>query len=75
MTTIRDAFLSEEDLDIKNLTDAELEAVWTAWLEQAQATNEWDRDSYSHGVFLREPPWNRDDELATERRQRGTGYE
>ncbi len=61
MITMRDAFLSEEDLDIKNLTDAELEAVWTAWMEQAQATNEWDRHSYSHGVFICEPPWNSDD--------------
>ena len=65
MSTIRDAFLSEEDLDLKNLTDAELDAVWTAWLEQAQTTNEWDRDSYSHGVFPREPPWTRDDWPAT----------
>jgi len=61
MSRLRDAFLSEEDLDLKNLTDAELEAVWNAWLKQAQATNEWDRDHYSHGVFPREPPWNRDD--------------
>jgi len=54
---LRDEFLSEEDLDLKALTDEEIEALWTAWLEQAQATNEQDRLEYSHGVFLREPPW------------------
>jgi len=29
--------------------------VWTAWLYQAQATNDEDRYTYSHGVFIREP--------------------
>ena len=49
---IRDEFLSEEDLDLRNLTEEELIAYWNAWLEQAQATNEQDADSYSHGVFV-----------------------
>ncbi len=52
----RDAFLSEEDLDLKNLTDEELIAYWNLWLRQAQATNDLDADTYSHGVFTREPP-------------------
>jgi hypothetical protein len=51
----RDEFLSEEDLDLQNLTDEELDAVWTAWLEQAQITNDEDRFTYSHGVFTEEP--------------------
>ena len=54
MTTprkIRDEFLSEEDLDLKNLTWDELLAYWNLWLEQAQATNDLDKDEYSHGVF------------------------
>jgi len=55
MNELRDEFLSEEDLDLRSLTDEELEAVWTAWLYQAQATNEEDRYTYSHGVFVREP--------------------
>ncbi len=38
----RDEFLSEEDLDLQSLTDEELDAVWTAWLYQAQATNDED---------------------------------
>ena len=55
MIEFRDEFLSEEDLDLQSLTDEELDAVWTAWLYQAQATNDEDRFTYSHGVFTREP--------------------
>ena len=55
MIELRDEFLSEEDLDLQSLTDEELDAVWTAWLYQAQATNDDDRFTYSHGVFTREP--------------------
>ena len=55
MNGFRDEFLSEEDLDLQNLSDEELDAVWTAWLYQAQATNEEDRYTYSHGVFTEEP--------------------
>lgn len=55
MTPLRDEFLSEEDLDLRTLTDEELDACWTAWLRQAQATNDEDRCLYSHGVFVREP--------------------
>jgi hypothetical protein len=59
MNPMRDEFLSEEDLDLRNLSDEELEAVWNAWLEQAQSTNEADRLTYSHGVFRHEPPWDK----------------
>jgi hypothetical protein len=55
MTEIRDEFLSEEDLDLRNLTWDELIAYWNLWLEQAQATNDLDADLYSHGVFERDP--------------------
>ena len=55
MIEFRDEFLSEEDLDLQSLTDEELDAVWNAWLKQAQITNEEDRFSYSHGVFTFEP--------------------
>jgi hypothetical protein len=51
----RDEFLSEEDLDLENLSDEELEGYWRLWLVQAQATNDLDRATYSHGVFDREP--------------------
>ena len=56
MTPIRDEFLSEEDLDLRNLSDAELYAYWDLWLEQAQVTNELDEHLYSHGVFAMAPP-------------------
>ncbi|MBI1883218.1 MAG: hypothetical protein HYS08_03300 [Chlamydiae bacterium] len=48
---MRDEFLSEEDLDLRNLSQEELFAYWDMWLEQAQLTNEYDKNSYSHGVF------------------------
>jgi hypothetical protein len=52
---MKDAFLSEEDLDLRHLSFAELNRVWNAWLRQAQATNQRDLREYSHGVFTREP--------------------
>lgn len=55
MNEIKDEFLSEEDLDLRNLSEQELYAYWNYWMEQAQATNEMDRYLYSHGVFTEEP--------------------
>ena len=55
MITLRDEFLSEEDLDLRTMTEAELFAYWDMWLRQAQATNELDRHAYSHGVFTSAP--------------------
>ena len=54
---MRDEFLSDEDLDLRNLSEEELQAWWALWFEQAQASNDLDRDTYSHGVFMniREP--------------------
>jgi len=51
----QDEFLSQEDLDLQNLSPEELEAWWNAWLEGAQITNDEDRFDYSHGVFRRSP--------------------
>ena len=51
----RDEFLSEEDLDLRNLSFEELVAWWNEWLLMAQATNDQDRFTYSHGVFSEEP--------------------
>ena len=51
MSALRDEFLSEEDLDLRNLSDEELDAYWNMWLEQAQATNDLDAHLYAHGVF------------------------
>lgn len=55
MSERRDEFLSDEDLDLKNLTALELETYWRLWLTQAQVTNDSDRALYSHGVFERDP--------------------
>ncbi|MDZ4774048.1 MAG: hypothetical protein SGI72_13040 [Planctomycetota bacterium] len=55
---MRDEFLSEEDLDLRNMSQNELLAYWQLWLEQAQSTNDLDEDLYSHGVFTRAPRSN-----------------
>ncbi len=55
MDEVEDAFLSEEDLDLRNLTEEELLTYWNFWLQQAQQTNDLDRYTYSHGVFTVEP--------------------
>jgi hypothetical protein len=55
VTEFRDEFLSEEDLDLQNLSEEELIAYWNLWLHQAQATNGVDAPFYSHGVFERDP--------------------
>ena len=47
----RDEFLSEEDLDLQNLTDEELSAWWMQWLLMAQATNDLDYPAIN-GVAL-----------------------
>jgi hypothetical protein len=53
----RDEFLSEEDLDLKNLSWDELMAWWDLWFEMAQASNDLDAHLYSHGVFTVDPAW------------------
>ena len=55
MQVERDEFLSEEDLDLRNLSEEELMAYWNLWLEQAQATDDLDEHTYSHGVFETAP--------------------
>jgi hypothetical protein len=52
---LRDEFLSDEDLDLRNLSDEELVDYWNLWMEQAQTTNDLDADTYSHGVFVHAP--------------------
>ena len=50
-----DAFLSEEDLDLRHLSYEELITYWNLWLMQAQSTNALDEALYTHGVFERDP--------------------
>lgn len=47
----RERFLSEEDLDLRNLSWEELLRWWDLFLRQAQASNDLDEHEYSHGVF------------------------
>lgn len=48
---VRDEFLSEEDLDLANMTVEEIVAYWDLWFRQAQATNDADQWVYAHGVL------------------------
>ncbi len=43
--------LSEDDLDLKDMTDEELAAAWDLWFDLAQTTNDSD-PPYTHGVFV-----------------------
>jgi hypothetical protein len=43
--------LSEDDLNLREMTEEELAAAWDLWFDLAQATNEFD-PPYTHGVFV-----------------------
>lgn len=43
--------LSDDDLNIKDMTPEELDAAWDLWFDLAQATNASD-PPYTHGVFV-----------------------
>lgn len=43
--------LSDDDLDIRDLTREELDQAWDLWFDIAQSTNE-DDPPYTHGVFV-----------------------
>ena len=50
------SMLSEDDLNLGELSDDELVRAWDLWFDLAQVTNDSD-PSYSHGVFVGvEPP-------------------
>ena len=42
--------LSEDDLDLREMTDDELERAWDLWFDLAQSTNDAD-PPYCHGVL------------------------
>lgn len=42
--------LSEDDRDLRDLSDDELALAWDLWFDLAQATNDAD-PPYTHGVF------------------------
>jgi hypothetical protein len=43
--------LSEDDLNLREMTPEELEKAWDLWFDLAQATNDFD-PPYTHGVFV-----------------------
>ena len=43
--------LSEDDLNLKDMTPEELDLAWDLWFDLAQATNDFD-PPYAHGVFV-----------------------
>ncbi len=43
--------LSDDDLNLRELTDEELDRAWDLWFDLAQATNEWD-PPYTHRVLV-----------------------
>ena len=45
------SMLSEDDLNLSELTGEELDRAWDLWFDLAQSTNEWD-PPYTHGVFV-----------------------
>ena len=49
--------LSEDDLDLRDMTEEELARAWDLWFDLAQSTTEAD-PPYTHGVLaaLRESP-------------------
>lgn len=42
--------LSEDDLNLRDMTREELDAAWDLWFDLAQTTNDAD-PPYTHGVF------------------------
>lgn len=43
--------LSEDDLNLKDMTLEELNRAWDLWFDLAQSTNDFD-PPYTHGVFV-----------------------
>lgn len=43
--------LSEDDLNLKDMTPEELDHAWDLWFTLAQATNDFD-PPWTHGVFV-----------------------
>jgi hypothetical protein len=46
--------LSEDDLNLGEMSDDELDAAWDLWFDLAQTTNDSD-PPYTHGVFADRP--------------------
>jgi hypothetical protein len=63
--------LSEDDLNLKDMTPEELDLAWNHWFDLAQATNDSD-PRHTHGVFvLCEPRTESARKNAQARRKKG----
>jgi hypothetical protein len=51
--------LSDDDLNLRSMSDDELDAAWDLWFDLAQETNAFD-PAYSHGVLAGWTPPARD---------------
>jgi hypothetical protein len=47
--------LSDDDLNLRDLSDEELDRAWDLWFDLAQVTNDAD-PAHTHGVFVRATP-------------------
>ena len=43
--------LSEDDRNLREMSDEELDRAWDLWFDLAQSTNDWD-PPYAHGVLV-----------------------
>jgi hypothetical protein len=50
--------LSDDDVNLAEMSDEELDAAWDLWFDLAQATNESD-PAYTHGVLAYTPMTDR----------------
>jgi len=55
--------LSEDDVNLADLSDSELDQAWDLWFDLAQETNDAD-PPYTHGVFTSVRPRPPSDETA-----------
>jgi hypothetical protein len=44
------SMLSDDDVNLRDLSDEELDLAWDLWFDLAQSTND-DDPPYTHGVF------------------------
>ena len=46
--------LSEDDVNLRALSNEELDLAWDSWFDLVQTTNDW-APPYSHDVFVNQP--------------------
>jgi hypothetical protein len=61
--------LSDDDLNLRQMTPEELDLAWDLWFDLAQATNDFD-PPYTHGVFVLCQPQSAGGPVAGEQEER-----